>query len=54
VITLERDYEQALGIRPSVSAVIFDRRGRLPLQQRSVAEETGLRVATRTATCGTT
>jgi len=28
VITLERDYERALGIRPSVSAVIFDRRGR--------------------------
>ena len=42
MITLERDYEQALGIRPSVSAVIFDRRGRLLLQQRSDGGQWGL------------
>jgi ADP-ribose pyrophosphatase YjhB (NUDIX family) len=42
VITLERDYERALGIRPSVSAVIFDRRGRLLLQQRSDGGQWGL------------
>lgn len=42
MITLERDYERALGIRPSVSAVIFDRRGRLLLQQRSDGGQWGL------------
>jgi len=42
VITLEREYERALGIRPSVSAVIFDRRGRLLLQQRSDGGQWGL------------
>jgi ADP-ribose pyrophosphatase YjhB (NUDIX family) len=42
VITLERDYERALGVRPSVSAVIFDRRGRLLLQQRSDGGQWGL------------
>ena len=42
MITLERDYERAVGIRPSVSAVIFDRRGRLLLQQRSDGGQWGL------------
>ena len=42
MITLERDYDRALGIRPSVSAVIFDRRGRLLLQQRSDGGQWGL------------
>lgn len=42
MITLARDYERALGIRPSVSAVIFDRRGRLLLQQRSDGGQWGL------------
>jgi len=42
VITLEPNYERALGIRPSVSAVIFDRRGRLLLQQRSDGGQWGL------------
>lgn len=42
MITLERDYERALGIRPSVSAVILDRRGRLLLQQRSDGGQWGL------------
>ena len=42
MITLERDFERALGIRPSVSAVIFDRRGRLLLQQRSDGGQWGL------------
>ena len=42
VITLERDHERALGIRPSVSAVIFDRRRRLLLQQRSDGGQWGL------------
>ena len=36
------DYEKALGVRPSVSAVIFDRRGRLLLQQRSDGGQWGL------------
>jgi len=40
VITLVR--EPALGIRPSASAVIFDRRGRLLLQQRSDGGQWGL------------
>jgi ADP-ribose pyrophosphatase YjhB (NUDIX family) len=42
VITLERDHELALGVRPSVSAVIFDRRGHLLLQQRSDGGQWGL------------
>jgi 8-oxo-dGTP pyrophosphatase MutT (NUDIX family) len=42
VITLERDHERALGVRPSVSAVIFDRRGRILLQQRSDGGQWGL------------
>ena len=42
MITLERDPERALGVRPSVSAVIFDRRRRLLLQQRSDGGQWGL------------
>jgi ADP-ribose pyrophosphatase YjhB (NUDIX family) len=42
VITLERDHERALGIRPSVSAVIFDRTRKLLLQQRSDGGQWGL------------
>jgi 8-oxo-dGTP pyrophosphatase MutT (NUDIX family) len=42
MITFERDHERALGVRPSVSAVIFDRRGRLLLQQRSDGGQWGL------------
>jgi ADP-ribose pyrophosphatase YjhB (NUDIX family) len=42
VITLEREYDRALGVRPSVSAVIFDRRGRLLLQRRSDGGRWGL------------
>jgi len=42
VITLEADVSHALGVRPSVSAVIFDRRGRLLLQQRSDGGQWGL------------
>jgi ADP-ribose pyrophosphatase YjhB (NUDIX family) len=42
VITRERDYERALGVRPSASAVIFDRRGRLLLQRRSDGGQWGL------------
>ena len=42
MITLERDYERALGIRPSVSAVIFDRVGRLLLQRRADGGQWGL------------
>jgi 8-oxo-dGTP pyrophosphatase MutT (NUDIX family) len=42
MIQPERDYEKALGVRPSVSAVIFDRRGRLLLQQRSDGGQWGL------------
>jgi ADP-ribose pyrophosphatase YjhB (NUDIX family) len=41
-LTLEPDWERALGVRPSVSAVIFDRRGRLLLQQRSDGGQWGL------------
>jgi ADP-ribose pyrophosphatase YjhB (NUDIX family) len=37
-----RDWERALAVRPSVSAVIFDRRGRLLLQQRSDGGQWGL------------
>ena len=42
MITLEPHYERALGIRSSVSAVIFDRGGRLLLQQRSDGGQWGL------------
>jgi ADP-ribose pyrophosphatase YjhB (NUDIX family) len=42
MIRAESDYEKALGVRPSVSAVIFDRRGRLLLQQRSDGGQWGL------------
>jgi ADP-ribose pyrophosphatase YjhB (NUDIX family) len=42
VITLERDHEKALGVRASVSAVIFDRKDRLLLQQRSDGGQWGL------------
>ena len=42
MITLERDHERALGVRPSVSAVLFDRRRRLLLQQRSDGGQWGL------------
>lgn len=42
MITLESDVDKAIGIRPSVSAVIFDRRGRLLLQQRSDGGQWGL------------
>ena len=41
-LTLEPDSARALGVRPSVSAVIFDRRGRLLLQQRSDGGPWGL------------
>ena len=42
MIRAEPNYEKALGVRPSVSAVIFDRRGRLLLQQRSDGGQWGL------------
>jgi 8-oxo-dGTP pyrophosphatase MutT (NUDIX family) len=42
MIRFEPDAERALGVRPSVSAVIFDRRGRLLLQQRSDGGQWGL------------
>ena len=42
MITLEREHDRALGVRPSVSAVIFDRRHRLLLQQRSDGGQWGL------------
>ena len=41
-ITAEPDWERALGVRPSVSAVIFDARRRLLLQQRSDGGQWGL------------
>ena len=41
-LALEPDWERALGVRASVSAVIFDRRGRLLLQQRSDGGQWGL------------
>jgi 8-oxo-dGTP pyrophosphatase MutT (NUDIX family) len=41
-IVLEPDVERALGVRPAVSAVIRDRRGRLLLQQRSDGGQWGL------------
>jgi 8-oxo-dGTP pyrophosphatase MutT (NUDIX family) len=42
VITLEPDLSRVIGVRTSVSAVIFDRRGRLLLQQRSDGGQWGL------------
>ena len=42
MIQRETDYEKALGVRPSVCAIIFDRRGRLLLQQRSDGGQWGL------------
>jgi ADP-ribose pyrophosphatase YjhB (NUDIX family) len=39
---LEPDWQRALGVRPSVSAVIFDRKRRLLLQQRSDGGQWGL------------
>ena len=42
MITLVSDYEQALGVRPSVSAVIRDGHGRVLLQQRSDGGQWGL------------
>lgn len=42
MITLERDATRAIGIRAAASAVIFDRRGRLLLQQRSDGGQWGL------------
>lgn len=42
MITLERDAARALGVRASVSAVIFDRQGRLLLQQRADGGQWGL------------
>jgi ADP-ribose pyrophosphatase YjhB (NUDIX family) len=41
-LALEPDWDRALGVRASVSAVIFDRRGRLLLQQRSDGGQWGL------------
>jgi 8-oxo-dGTP pyrophosphatase MutT (NUDIX family) len=42
VITLVPDPTRALGVRVSASAVIFDRRGRVLLQQRSDGGQWGL------------
>ena len=42
MITLEADLSRVIGVRTSVSAVIFDRRGRLLLQQRSDGRQWGL------------
>jgi 8-oxo-dGTP pyrophosphatase MutT (NUDIX family) len=42
VIAIERDPARALGVRPSVSAIIFDTRGHLLLQQRSDGGQWGL------------
>jgi 8-oxo-dGTP pyrophosphatase MutT (NUDIX family) len=41
-ITLVSDYERAIALRASASAVIFDRKGRLLLQQRSDGGQWGL------------
>jgi len=41
-LALEPDWDRAWGVRPAVSAVIFDRRGRLLLQQRSDGGQWGL------------
>jgi 8-oxo-dGTP pyrophosphatase MutT (NUDIX family) len=42
VITLEQDLSRVIGVRASVSAVIFDRQGRLLLEQRSDGGQWGL------------
>lgn len=42
MITAERDWRRALGVRPSVSGVIRDARGRVLLQQRSDGGQWGL------------
>ena len=42
MITFETDVSRVIGVRASVSAVIFDRRGRLLLQQRSDGGQWGL------------
>ena len=42
MITIERDLARVLGVRPSVSAAIFDRRGRVLLQRRSDGGQWGL------------
>jgi ADP-ribose pyrophosphatase YjhB (NUDIX family) len=42
VIPLATSADRAIGIRPSVSPVIFDGRGRRPLQQRSDGGQWGL------------
>lgn len=42
MITLTRDWKRAAAIRPSACAVIFDRRGRVLLQQRSDGGQWGL------------
>lgn len=42
MITIEPEVSRALGVRPSVSAVIRDRRGRILLQQRSDGGQWGL------------
>ena len=42
MIAIERDPARALGVRPSVSAVIFDARRHLLLQQRSDGGQWGL------------
>jgi ADP-ribose pyrophosphatase YjhB (NUDIX family) len=42
VITFEREPSRAIALRASASAVIFDRRGRLLLQQRSDGGQWGL------------
>ena len=42
MITVERDVSRALAVRPSVSAIIFDRRGYLLLQQRTDGGQWGL------------
>ena len=41
-LTLEPDWQRALGVRVAASAVIFDRRGRVLLQQRSDGGQWGL------------
>jgi 8-oxo-dGTP pyrophosphatase MutT (NUDIX family) len=42
MIRHERDFRKALAVRASVAAVIFDRRGRILLQQRSDGGQWGL------------
>lgn len=42
MIRLERDYERALGVGPSVSAIILDRRRRLLRHQQSDGGQWGL------------